>query len=131
MRALIALAPFAILAACETTGSVAQTTAPAGVDATVQMTSAQTFSPNAVTIRSGETVAFQNISTFGHSVSTEASTPAEQQVTRLPSGAAAFDSGVIAPGETYTYTFTTPGTYRYFSESQVANGMVGTVIVNP
>ena len=131
MRALIALAPFAVLAACATSGPAVDGMTPAEVDATVQMTPSLQFAPNAITIQSGDTVEFQNISAFAHTVSTEADTTAEQQATRLPSGAMAFNSGSIAPGETFTHTFTTPGTYQYFCEPHLGSGMIGTVIVTP
>ncbi|MBS1302889.1 plastocyanin/azurin family copper-binding protein [Loktanella sp. SALINAS62] len=131
MRTLFALAPIAFVAACATTGPVVDSAAPMGVDDTVQMTSNLQFSPNAITVNSGDTVAFQNISTFVHTVSTEADTAAESQLIRLPSGAAAFNSGEVAPGETWTYTFGTPGTYTYISEPHLESRMVGTVIVNP
>jgi plastocyanin len=38
-----------------------------------------------------------------------------------------FDSGNIGSGGTYTYTFTTPGTYRYYCAYH--SWMVGTVVV--
>jgi plastocyanin len=31
----------------------------------------------------------------------------------VPTGAKSFNSGDIAPGGTFTYTFTVPGTYQY------------------
>ncbi|MFZ3583069.1 cupredoxin domain-containing protein [Loktanella sp. DJP18] len=131
MRFLIALAPMAFATACATSGPAVDGMTPASVAETVDMTAALNFSPNAVTINSGETVEFRNISTFTHTVSTTADTPAETQAVMLPNGAEAFDSGAVAPGETFTHTFTTPGTYRYFCEPHVGQGMIGTVIVNP
>ena len=131
MRLLFALAPLALVAACATTGPAVDGVTPAGVDKTVDMTATLQFAPTAVTINSGETVEFRNISTFTHTVSTVADTPIETQAVMLPAGAEAFDSGAIAPGETFTHTFTTPGTYRYFCEPHVGQGMIGTVIVNP
>ncbi len=38
-----------------------------------------------------------------------------------------FDSGLLAPGETFTWTFVTPGTYNY--TSQTAPAWTGTIIV--
>lgn len=38
-----------------------------------------------------------------------------------------FDSGLLAPGETFEWMFTAPGTYNY--TSQTAAGMNGTIIV--
>jgi len=82
-------------------------------------------------VNAGDTVQFQNISSFVHTVSTSPDTTRERQETRLPAGAAAFDSGEIAPGATWNHTFTTPGTYQYFCEPHLSTGMVGTVIVRP
>ena len=38
-----------------------------------------------------------------------------------------FDSGDIAPGGTYSVTFQTPGTYRYYCKHH--QGMEGTIVV--
>jgi len=38
-----------------------------------------------------------------------------------------FDSGNMGSGSSYTHTFTTPGTYRYFCAYH--SWMVGTVVV--
>ncbi len=131
MRILFALAPLALATACATSGPAVDGMTPANVDKIVDMTATLNFAPNAVTINSGDTVEFRNISTFTHTVSTEADTTVEQQAVLLPNGAEPFNSGDVAPGQTFTHTFTTPGTYRYFCEPHVGQGMIGTVIVNP
>ncbi|UTH49729.1 hypothetical protein KBW81_08305 [Loktanella salsilacus] len=131
MRVLFALAPLAFAAACAGSGPAVDGITPAGVDKIVDMTATLNFAPNAVTINSGDTVEFRNISTFTHTVSTVADTQIEAQAVKLPNGADPFDSGEIAPGATFTQTFTTPGTYQYFCEPHVGQGMIGTVIVNP
>ncbi len=131
MRVLFALAPLAFVAACAGSGPAVDGITPAGVDKIVDMTATLNFAPNAVTINSGDTVEFRNISTFTHTVSTVADTQIEAQAVKLPNGADPFDSGEIAPGATFTHTFTTPGTYQYFCEPHVGQGMIGTVIVNP
>ena len=135
MRLLIALAPLALVAACAApvvvTAPAADGTAIPTAAATVDMTAGLQFSPNAVTINAGESVSFRNISTFTHTVSTTADTTVESQAVMLPAGAAPFDSGAIGPNEVFTHTFTVPGTYRYFCEPHVGQGMIGTVIVNP
>ena len=136
MRFLIALAPLGLVAACAGTAPAPIVTADnpvttVGTATTVDMTASLQFAPNAVTINVGETVNFRNISTFTHTVSTVADTPIESQAVLLPAGATPFDSGAIAPGETFSQTFSVPGTYRYFCEPHVGQGMIGTVIVNP
>ena len=40
-----------------------------------------------------------------------------------------FESGSLAPGQAWVYTFTTPGTYRYFCRQHILNGMTGTITV--
>ena len=51
------------------------------------------------------------------------------QYARLPDGAEAWDSGPLKPGESFTSTFTVPGTYAYFCIPHVLSGMRGTVEV--
>jgi plastocyanin len=40
-----------------------------------------------------------------------------------------FESGQIAPGESYSYTFATPGEYSYICKHHGRQGMIGKVIV--
>jgi plastocyanin len=69
------------------------------------------FDPIAVTVQAGQEVIWRN-----NPVSVQSVT------------AVAFRSGTIAPGATFTSTFTVPGTYRY---TAAAGTSVGTVIVVP
>lgn len=59
---------------------------------------ASSFEPAEVAIRAGETVRWENASDRDHQI------VAEEQ---------AFKSGTIKPGKTWSYTFPSPGTYRY------------------
>jgi plastocyanin len=45
------------------------------------------------------------------------------------SGPAAFNSGDLNPGSSYSVTFTVPGTYGY--ECSIHTFMTGTITVNP
>jgi plastocyanin len=45
----------------------------------------------------------------------------------VPSGAASFDSGIMAEGATFTQTFTVPGTYTY--HCTIHSWMTGSVVV--
>jgi len=47
--------------------------------------------------------------------------------TSVPSGAATFNSGIISAGQTYTMTFTVPGTYEY--DCSLHLWMKGTIVV--
>ncbi len=57
-----------------------------------------------VTVGANNTVTWTNNDTVGHTVT----------AALVPNGAAMFDSGNIAPGQSYSYTFTLLGTYQYF-----------------
>ena len=49
----------------------------------------------------------------------------------LPEGTASSQSGVMAPGKTYSFTFNAPGSYAYICRFHVINGMIGKIIVVP
>ncbi|MFB6137224.1 MAG: plastocyanin/azurin family copper-binding protein [Halobacteriaceae archaeon] len=116
------------------------TAAPSGTTHTVEMGSTS-FNPSSITIAPGDTVKWSNTSSLGHTVTAYGD--------KIPEGAAYFASGgfdseqaardayasgdpstgFIPPGETYTHTFTTTGTYEYFCIPHEAAGMKGTVEV--
>ena len=75
--------------------------------------------PHVQWVNGGETV---------HSVSTAANAQNPND-TSIPKGATAFDSGFIPPGGDFSYTFTVPGTYRYFCLPHEKAGMVGVIVV--
>jgi amicyanin len=56
------------------------------------------FAPQTLTIRAGDTVTWTNLDDVEHTAT---------------STSGAFDSGLLAQGESYTVTFTEPGTYDY------------------
>jgi len=72
------------------------------------------FSPRTITVVIGvnNTVVWTNLDSAEHTVTATDSS---------------FNSGFIQPGQTYTHTFTTPGTYTYYCE--IHPWMKGTVIV--
>ena len=59
------------------------------------------FSPAALTIRSGSKVTWTNMDTAPHTVT-------------IDSGPVKFSSPTLQKGDSFTYTFTTPGTYSYY-----------------
>jgi plastocyanin len=70
--------------------------------------------PPAITVKAGTTVTWTNDDNFTHSVHfLDAGMPTSPQV--------------IKPGESTTYTFTSPGTYRYECSFHPTN-MQGTVV---
>jgi len=75
------------------------------------------FQPAQITVPAGTTVTWINQDSTSHTVT--AGTRGN------PSGL--FDSGEVASGGTFSFTFDTPGTYDYFCS--VHNGMDGQVVV--
>jgi plastocyanin len=78
------------------------------------------FTPNSINIKAGTTVTFVNTDGNIHTVTSVAGG------TQNPDGT--FDSGLIKPGQTFTYTFEKPGTYNYICT--IHPHMHGTVIVS-
>jgi plastocyanin len=74
------------------------------------------FKPKSITVAPGTTVRWVNQGKERHTVT---------------SRDGLFDSGPMAPGSTYSYEFTKPGTYEYFCRPHEKAGMTGTVIVDP
>lgn len=74
---------------------------------------ASSFTPDVLTIKAGTTVTWTNESSLTHTVTSD---------TDL------FDSGNMGKGDTFSYTFTTAGTYTYHCIPHKAY-MIGTIIV--
>jgi plastocyanin len=70
------------------------------------------FRPAEITITTGTTVKFGNKDDVGHSVKADDGT---------------WSSALLAKGEEFFFTFTTPGTYTYHCEPHTS--MTGTIIV--
>ena len=87
------------------------------------------YMPEKVSIKVGDSVDWVNEGQTVHSVSTTAANAQNPKDTSMPKGAVAFDSGFIPPGGDYSYTFTVPGTYRYFCLPHEKAGMVGVIVV--
>jgi len=89
------------------------------------------FMPAQVTIKVGQTVEWRNTSVLVHTVTADPKLAVSKDHVQLPTGAKSFDSGNIQPDSTFSYTFTTPGLYRYFCIPHEATSMVGEVMVKP
>jgi len=74
-----------------------------------------TFVPTAVTIKAGETVTWQNVSTVTHTTTSD-----------QPGW-----NATVNPGQTYTQTFPTSSGSPFTYHCNIHPGMTGTVIVNP
>lgn len=70
------------------------------------------YIPDDVTIATGTTVTWTNSDSVAHTSTSDAS---------------AWNSGIVAPGGRFSFTFATPGTYSY--HCTIHPGMVGTVVV--
>ena len=82
-------------------------------------TSGLDFSPAIINVVAGTTVVWTNNPLEGFTHTVTSSTPGYE-----------FDSGSLAPGETFSYTFVRPGVYDYFCAPHVGFGMTGQVIVS-
>ncbi len=102
------------------------------------MVAGQVFEPETITVSAGDTVVWTNEAADPHTV-----TAVEED---LPADAEYFSSGdfsteelatedenlpaaLIVSDETYSHTFTVPGTYRYYCIPHRDAGMTGTVTV--
>ena len=81
----------------------------------VEISDERPFTPGSLSITPGTTVVFKNTSTTPQTVTANPQAKNAGPLVKLPDGAAALESGVLYPGETYSYTFQTPGTYVYIS----------------
>ncbi len=81
----------------------------------VEISDERPFTPGNLSITAGTTVVFKNTSTTPQTVTADPQSKNEGTLVKLPDGAAALESGLLYPGETYSYTFEVPGTYVYLS----------------
>jgi plastocyanin len=91
------------------------------------------FEPKQIEVSVGDTVTWE-FESAGHNVSAR---PQDGDKVSIPDGAkpfASYDNGktyaVVSEGETYEYTFETPGDYTYVCIPHASSGMVGTVTVS-
>ncbi len=87
------------------------------------------YKPATVTVKVGDTVQWINTGKTLHSVTLVPEIAQNPANVAEPKGAKTFDSGFMPPGATFSYTFTVPGTYKYFCVPHEKAGMVGDVVV--
>jgi plastocyanin len=75
-----------------------------------------TFNPSSITINRGDTLVWTNMDAINHTVTSSTSTPLS-----------GFGSDMIAPSQSYRFTFTQPGTFQYHCSIHLT--MTGTIIV--
>jgi plastocyanin len=107
ISAVLTILAFAAFAAVGTRG-----TAMAQGDTSVSIVDFG-FDPGSVTIDAGSTVTWTNTGNATHTVTSDDG---------------AFDSGNLASGDSYSFTFDTPGTYNY--HCAIHPNMTGTIVVN-
>jgi plastocyanin len=83
--------------------------APAANAVTMQLI---VFKPETLTVAPGATVTWTQSDPGVHTVTSGAVEQGGGGVSTVPDGR--FDSGELATGETFTFTFDQPGTYSYF-----------------
>jgi len=88
-----------------------------------------TYEPALLTIKVGQTVEWKNVGNSVHHASSDPSTAVNPTEVSNPPGAKPFDSGFLQPGQSFTYTFTVPGTYKYICAPHETSGMLGEVVV--
>lgn len=125
----IAFMMAALLAAC--VSEAPEPTGPGAGDVTIDMTSGLTFAPAAAQARVGQTVVWVNVSSMPHTVTADPDLAGNAASVSLPAGAAPFASPLVSAGGSFSYTFTVPGTYRYFCQPHEGAGMIGTIVVVP
>ncbi|HKW05882.1 MAG TPA: cupredoxin domain-containing protein [Nitrososphaerales archaeon] len=113
-----AVGAFEVTNGTSITSSTASSSTFSGTPVSIQAGSATNttkiyYSPSSITVKIGvnNTVTWTNNDQASHTVTDKG----------------VFDSGVLSPGQTFTYTFTTPGTYHYYCT--IHPWMTGTVIV--
>ena len=72
------------------------------------------FDPSAITVKVGTTVVWRNVG---------------QQTHDVHARDGSFDSPLLNPGNTFTFTFTKPGHYPYYCIPHEGDGMTGQVDV--
>jgi plastocyanin len=87
------------------------------------------FEPMRTTIKTGDTVEWKNTGSQLHHVTTDPAAALKKSDVSSPPGAKPFDSGFLKPGESFSETFSVPGTYRYTCAVHEAKGMNGELIV--
>ncbi len=87
------------------------------------------YSPATLTVPRNATVVWLNKSYYSQSVTCDPKASGGNGLTSLPQGAQPWNSGLLYPGQRFSKTFDTPGTYVYFSQPMLSPNTVGTIIV--
>ena len=110
-------------------GAVSPAMASTDIAAVVNLNNRLKFDPAEIRIKVGDTLEWRNVESYPHTVTADPNRVARKANVELPDGIQPFNSGRLAAGATFKYTFTRPGIYRYVCLPHEAAGMLGTVIV--
>lgn len=129
-QAALSVAALPILAACAPApGANSRPSGSAGEGAVVEMTDELRFVPDQLTVNVGDTVTWRNTGSVAHTATDDRGKAQDAANAVLPEGAEPWDSGNIAAGEEWSYTFQTPGEYTYFCIPHELAGMVARLTV--
>ena len=102
----------------------------AGADAVVvELTDTLKFLPETLKIKVGDTVEWRNIGFIRHTVTLDPEMVSNAENVIVPKGAETFDSGWVNDGQSFRYTFTKAGLYRYVCLPHETAKMIGDIIV--
>jgi plastocyanin len=86
------------------------------------------FEPRELRVKAGITVTWVNKSSFVHTITNDPALVRDASLVSSPDGAT-FNSGNIAPEQTWTHTFQVAGEYHYACTPHELIGMTGVIIV--
>ncbi len=95
----------------------------------IEMTNRLRFVPAEIRIQDGDTVEWRNVQSIPHTVTADPRRAARSRTVELPNGAAPIASGWLKGGQSFRYTFSKPGVYRYVCLPHQRARMLGTAIV--
>jgi plastocyanin len=87
------------------------------------------YVPDPVKVKVGDTVKWVNKGETVHTATADPSQAPDPSYASVPKGAENFDSGYMNAGDTWSYTFKVPGTYKYFCLTHEQEGMKGEIDV--
>ena len=96
----------------------------------IRMSDNMRFAPETRSISVGDTVVWTNDGRMEHTTTDVPGKAGVNEHNVLPPGADPWDSGELAPGETFRQVFTTPGEYTYLCTLHEAAGMVARLTVH-
>jgi plastocyanin len=113
---LLAFGAAATMLACgdDATSSAGNPCDGSGADFVVDATNALTFTPEDLTINTGQAVCWQNRGSLVHTVTSDVGTTLDAD---------------LGPGASFVHTFASTGSFPYHCEPHQIDGMVGTVTV--